>query len=278
MPWNETTKTRYTRPRTRFESDLTDEEWALIEPCLPPPAKRGRPRKTDLREVADAIQYMPGTGCQWRAIPDCFPPFTTIRNYFYPWSRNGTFDRMMDRLRTLGRALAGRSETPTAAAIDTQSAETTESGGPSGYDAGKKVKGRKRHLAVDVEGFPIEIAIQEASVQDRDGAPAVTLGLLEAAPLVRKLWADGGYRGPKLAAKLKELGLGSVLEIVEKPKDVKGFAVVYRRWVVERTFAWMSRCRRLAKDCERSLESSLAWAQLAACRFMMRRIARNSTG
>ena len=128
MPWNETTKTEYTRPRDRFESDLTDEEWNLVKPCLPPPAKRGRPRKTDLREVSDAIQFMLATGCQWRAIRHCFPPAATVQQYFYAWSRNGIVDRMTDKLRALGRKLAGRAETPTAAAINTQSAETTESG------------------------------------------------------------------------------------------------------------------------------------------------------
>ena len=277
MPWNETAKTRFARPRDRFGSDLTDEEWNLVEPCLPPQARRGRPRKTDLREVSDAIQYVRDTGCQWRALPHCFPSAATVQQYFYLWSRNGVIDRMMDKLRALGRKLAGRSETPTAAAIDTQSAETTESGGPSGYDAGKKVKGRKRHLVVDAEGLPLGLAVHAASVQDRDGAPAVILGVLEKAPHIQKIWADGGCRGGKLASALTKLGIGTDLEIVKKPKDVKGFTVLHRRWVVERTFAWMSRCRRLAKDCERSLESSLAWAQLAACRFMMRRITRAAT-
>ena len=140
-----------------------------------------------------------------------------------------------------------------------------------------QVKGRKRHIAVDVEGLLIEVAIQPASMQDRDGAPAVILGMLEKAPDVAKIWADGGYQGPKLASELEKLGLGSTLEIVKKPKDVKGFTVLYRRWVVERTFAWMSRCRRLAKDYERSMESSLAWSQLAACRFMMRRFTDRSS-
>ena len=124
MPWNEATKTQYTRPKARFESDLTDEEWNLVKPCLPPPARRGHPRKTDLREVFNAIQYMLATGCQWRALPDCFQPITTVQYYFYAWSRTGVIDRMMDKLRP---------------------------GGPSGYDAGKKVKGRKRHLVVDAE-------------------------------------------------------------------------------------------------------------------------------
>ena len=218
MPWNETTKTQFARPQARFGSDLTDEEWNLVKPCLPPPSKRGRPRTTDLREVADAIQYMLATGCQWWAIPPCFPSAATVQHYFYAWSRNGVIDRMTDRLRAFGRELAGRSATPTAAAIDTQSAETTESGGPSGCDAGKKAEGRKRHLVVDVEGLPLGLAVHAASVQDRDGAPAVILGVLEKAPHVKKIWADGGYQGEKLA-----------------------------------------------------------WAQLAACRFMMRRIARAAT-
>ena len=219
---------------------------------------------------------MLGTGCQWRAIPVCFPPFTTVQNDFYGWRDDGTLARMLDALRGLSRAQAGRAAEPTAAAIDSQSMKTSESGGPAGYDAGKRIKGRKRHLAVDVDGTPIVIRVHEASVQDRDGAPALILGLRAKAPAVAKLWADGGYQGPKLAATLQELGLAELLEIVSKPKDSKGFTVLYRRWVVERTFAWLSRCRRLAKDFERCLESSLAWVQLAACRFLMRRLARGA--
>ena len=277
MPWNETTKDQFARPRDGFESDLTDEEWALIEPCLPRPAKKGRPRTTDLREVFNAIQFMLHTGCQWRSIPPCFLPSATIQHYFHSWRRNGIFAGMADTLRAIGYRLAGRFKEPTAAVVDTQSVQTTESGGPSGYDAGKKIKGRKRHLVIDVEGFLIEIAVHAVSVQDRDGAPAVILGMLEKAPHVAKLWANGGYQGPKLASELKKLGLGSALKIIKKPKYIKWFMVLCRRWVVERIFAWMSRCRRLAKDYERSLESSVAWAQLAACRFMMRQAGRAIT-
>ncbi len=274
MAWNKTAQEQYKRPEDGYETDLTDAEWSVIEPLIPPPSKMGRPRVLDMRKVVNAIRFMLGTGCRRRAVPKCFPPFTLVQNSFHAWIRGGVLDEMPGALRSLARGLAGRSEEPAAAVIDSRPVKTTESGGPSGYDAGKKIKGRKRHITVDTEGTPITIAVHEASVQDRDGAVELILAMLEKAPQVAKLWADGGYAGPKLEQELARHGLGPVLKIVQKPKEIKGFTVLCRRWVEERTFAWMSRCRRLAKDHERSLESSAAWAQLAACRFLMRRVAR----
>jgi len=253
MAWDETTQEDYRRNTERYESDLTDTEWEVIEPPVPPPSPPGRRRITDLREVLNAIQYMLATGCQWRAIPKCFPPFTTVQDYFYPWRNSGVFERMLDALRGPGRDPGGRSPEPTAAGTGSQSVRTTETAGPSGYDAGKKVKGRKRHIAVDVGGTPIVVQVHTADIQDRDGAPDVIPGMLEKAPEVRKVWADSGYSGERLRETLAGMGVPDALEIVRRPNGTRGFTVLYRRWVVERTFAWMSRCRRLGRDSGRSL-------------------------
>lgn len=262
-------------PRKSYPSDLTDAQWSLVEPLLPREVEGlGRPREVDFREVINAILYLNRSGCQWDMLPHDLPPKSTVYDYFAKWRDDGAWQRMMDALRAQVRVAAGRELTPSAASVDSQSAKTTAVGGVRGYDGAKKVTGRKRHVFVDTLGLLLAVTVTAASVDDAAAVPQLFMQVTpENMPRLRKAWADSKYHNHDLQAWMKRERPTWDLEVVSRPTGSKGFVLLPKRWVVERTFSWSDRCRRHSKDYERRTDSSEAMIKVSAIGLMLRRLA-----
>jgi len=269
--WTPETRARHDRDYLRYSSDLNNDEWLVIAPLLPAPARTGRRRGWPMREIMNAIFYVLRSGCPWRLLPEHFPPHQTTYRWFVRFRDDGLWESMNHHLTMLDRERVGREASPSAAVIDSQSVKTTESGGPRGFEAGKKVKGRKRHVMVDTDGRALVLQITPASVQDRDGAVPLLQASRAAFPFVERVFADSAYSGERVANATR-----IVVEIVSKLPHQVGFVVLPRRWVVERFFAWISRNRRLAKDFEATVASATAFLYAASVLLLTRRIARDS--
>ena len=281
--WTASARSQYRRSGGRYASDVTDAEFALIAPLLPGCKRGGRPRTTALREVLNAILYLLRSGCPWRMLPKDFPPRSTVYGYFRRFGQDGVWHQIWLLLTMAAREQAEREASPSAGIVDSQSVRTSEAGGPRGVacprasrrldpgDAGKKINGRKRHLVTDTQGLPLALVVHPADVQDRDGLALVCARIRRRFPWLGHLFADGGYQGAVAAAAAARERL--TLEIVKRPPTARGFEVLPRRWVIERSFAWLSRNRRLAKDFERLIEVSTAMVAVAIIQLLLRRLA-----
>ena len=269
--WTAATRRRHSRDHLRYGSDLSDAEWEIIAPFMPAPAKTGRPRQWPMREIMNAIFYVLRGGIAWRLLPKDFPPMTTVYGWFLRFRREGLFQTINHHLVMADRERAGRQASPSAAVIDSQSVKTVEAGGPTGYDAGKKIKGRKRHAMVDTDGRALVLQTHPANIQDRDGAVPLLKASRKSFPFVEIAFADSAYG----ANRVKDATCVAI-EVVNKIADQIGFQVLSRRWVVERTFAWISRNRRLAKDFEGTIASAEAFLYAASVMLLTRRMARTA--
>jgi putative transposase len=277
-----------------YPSDLSDQEWAILEPLIPAGKPGGRPREVEMRQVFNGIFYILRAGCAWRMLPREYPPRSTVYHYFALFRKQGVWERIMTTLRERCRHQAGREATPSAGIIDSQSVKTTDRGGPHGYDGGKKLNGRKRHIIVDTTGLVLKVVIHAADIQDREGVQLLLEPIKGVFPRMKKVWVDQGYTGKGREWMEQEMGwevevvrpaprprgmwVWPAMEISEEMlaafRRPKGFRHLPRRWVVERTFAWIGRNRRMSKDYEYLPSSSESMVQLSMIRLMVKRLAK----